>query len=165
MSLPTLTAFLTLLLLAAGCATGPDKRLGELEKERLVLAKTDMMFSQTASKLGVKEAFFRYLAEDATMLPQGDQPIRGRDLIKDYLAKDEASAALSWQPVGAEVAYSGELGYTWGAYEARALGKDGRTASSFGKYVSVWRRQPDGAWKVILDIGNPSPPPGERGAR
>jgi ketosteroid isomerase-like protein len=55
---------------------------------------------------------------------------------------------LRWEPLGAEV--SGNLGYTYGLY---------RSSNGYGKYVSVWKKQRDGSWKIVVDAGNTSPAP------
>ena len=57
--------------------------------------------------------------------------------------------ALSWTPASAEVASSGDIGYTTGAYESSMGG-----VKETGKYVTVWRKQADGGWKVTNDIFN-----------
>jgi ketosteroid isomerase-like protein len=59
------------------------------------------------------------------------------------------------------VAKSGELGWTWGTYELHTKDADGKPVIRYGKYVNVWRKQKNGEWKVIVDLGNPSPPPGQ----
>lgn len=59
-------------------------------------------------------------------------------------------------------AASGDLGCTIGRWASRALGKDGRwTVQGRGNYVTIWRRERDGSWKVAVDVGNadPAPPP------
>ena len=45
----------------------------------------------------------------------------------------------------------GTLGYTWGRYRVEA----GDSITGRGRYLTVWRRQPDGSWKVDADIGSP----------
>ena len=35
-------------------------------------------------------------------------------------------------------------------------------AEEYGKYITVWQRQPDGAWKWIADMGASAPPPEAR---
>jgi ketosteroid isomerase-like protein len=56
------------------------------------------------------------------------------------------------------VAQAGDLGYTTGPYELR--GTDPKDADvGYGRFVTVWRRQPGGAWKVALDLGVPTPEP------
>src|SRR6185369_3639227 len=56
---------------------------------------------------------------------------------------------IRWQPLHAEVAASGELGYTWGVAESAAT-KDG-PFKPYGIYVTIWKRQADGKWKFVYD--------------
>lgn len=64
---------------------------------------------------------------------------------------------ISWTPSKAEV--SGDLGYTSGAYEFSFVDPTGKTIPDHGKYVTVWKKQKDGSWKVLLDIFNTDLPP------
>jgi ketosteroid isomerase-like protein len=67
---------------------------------------------------------------------------------------------LNWEPVFAEVSNSGELGYTTGPY----LLKDHSATpeqTRHGYYFSVWKKQADGQWKVVIDCGISTPVPGE----
>jgi ketosteroid isomerase-like protein len=61
--------------------------------------------------------------------------------------------------VQADVAESGDLGYTLGRYESRRIGPDGQQVRETGSYLTVWKRGADGSWKVALDIGSPDPSP------
>ena len=54
---------------------------------------------------------------------------------------------------------SGDLGYTYGNYVFISKDKDGKIVASYGKYMSVWKKQKDGSWKVVVDMGNASPDP------
>jgi ketosteroid isomerase-like protein len=56
-------------------------------------------------------------------------------------------------------AHSGDLGYTIGAYEMTFNDPTGKTVSDKGKYVTVWKKQKDGSWKVLLDVFNTDLPP------
>jgi ketosteroid isomerase-like protein len=56
-----------------------------------------------------------------------------------------------------DVASSGDLAYSYGVYEFRSKGKDGKPTVENGKYTTVWKKQSDGRWKVVLDMGNASP--------
>ena len=67
---------------------------------------------------------------------------------------------ISWQAKRADVAKSGELGYTSGTYQFSFVDPSGKTISDNGKYVTVWKKQMDGSWKVLLDIFNTDLPPG-----
>jgi ketosteroid isomerase-like protein len=61
---------------------------------------------------------------------------------------------ISWHPVRVQVAKSGELGYTSGTYQMAFNDPSGKAISDTGKYVTVWKKQSDGSWKVLLDIFN-----------
>ena len=65
---------------------------------------------------------------------------------------------LKWYPTDVEISSSGDLGYSIGEYER--IGKDasGNPATVTGNYVSIWRKQRDGRWKIVLDIGTPGTP-------
>ena len=63
---------------------------------------------------------------------------------------------LSFTAVRVEVARSGALAWEHGTYEFATSDKEGTTTIERGTYVTVWKKQPDGAWKVVGDIHNTS---------
>jgi ketosteroid isomerase-like protein len=68
----------------------------------------------------------------------------------------DTSFHLTWDPTFAAVSSSGDLGYTVGTRESsRRVGAE--QVVDRGTYLTVWRRQEDGSWKVEADIGNPAP--------
>jgi ketosteroid isomerase-like protein len=123
------------------------------------LVRTDTEFSQYAQAHGIGEAFVRYADAAATMMPAGQNPVTGAEGIRAQFADLPAGATLVWKPFRAEAAASGDLGYTLGNYEYRAADGDGKITVRHGKYCSVWKKQKDGSWKWIVDIGNGSPAP------
>jgi ketosteroid isomerase-like protein len=66
---------------------------------------------------------------------------------------------LEWYPKQIAVAHSGELGYTTGTYTWTFKDASGKPASDKGKYLTVWKKQQDGSWKVLLDMFNTDLPP------
>jgi ketosteroid isomerase-like protein len=60
---------------------------------------------------------------------------------------------ITWHADKAGVAKSGELGYTSGTYEMSYSAGTAKIADR-GKYVTVWKMQANGDWKVVLDIFN-----------
>jgi ketosteroid isomerase-like protein len=77
---------------------------------------------------------------------------------KKLLLKDPPSKSfLTWGPEFADVAASGDLGYTTGPW---SLKRD-RSSDKFdahGRFFTVWKRQSDGSWKFAVDIGISHPP-------
>jgi ketosteroid isomerase-like protein len=102
-------------------------------------------------------AFVSYFAEDGVELDDGGG-ITSRDEIAKQPAWPEGTS-LAWTPVSGDMAASGDLGYTYGNYIFKSKNKDGKIVSSYGKYMSVWKKQKDGSWKVAVDMGNSSPEP------
>jgi len=155
MRMRSIALALSLLLPRMTCAQPP----GGSEADRAALFAVDAEFSAAAQKIGIAEAFVRYADPEATMLPPGENAVTGAGGIRAQFAGMPAAATLAWKPVKAEVAASGDLGYTLGTYEMRSTDAEGKPVVRYGKYCSVWKKQKDGSWKWAVDVGTPSPPP------
>jgi len=127
--------------------------------EKAALLRVDERFSADAQRLGVAEAFARYAAPDARMLPAGKDVVSGLEGVRSQMAGFPKGATLAWKPFHADVAASGDLGYTLGTYELHAKDEAGKATVAYGKYCSVWKKQPDGSWKWVVDVGTSSPEP------
>jgi hypothetical protein len=82
-----------------------------------VLLEADAAFAQAAARDGVAQAFHDYAAPDATIFPQGANPITGQDEILKLMLQNRGQ--LTWTPRGADISRDGVLGYTWGVYQFR----------------------------------------------
>jgi ketosteroid isomerase-like protein len=102
------------------------------------------------------ETFASFLADDAIFA--GRRILRGKQEIRDAWTKmmmAGPAAPFSWRPSRSMVA--GDVGTTSGpVYDA-----DGKWTGSF---TSVWRRRPDGSWRIILDGSPPCEEPREEAA-
>lgn len=130
-------------------AAAPEAPTGQTSREKALasLIEAERTFSRLSGAKGIREAFLTWLAPDAIVFRPA--PVEGRPV---YEKMDPANpTVLTWEPEVADVAASGELGYTSGPYQVRP-GR-GAEPTGFGHYVSVWKKQPDGAWKVLLDVG------------
>lgn len=97
-----------------------------------------------------------YYADDAIYCVDKGALVKGKDNIrlawKDALAP--AAPTLSFATTFVEVARSGDIAYEYGTYDLVAEVKKGKPTDEKGKYVTVWKKQPDGTWKVVADIDN-----------
>jgi ketosteroid isomerase-like protein len=125
-----------------------------------ILRDQEARFARVVAAKEVK-AFTAVWAEDAVIFPPGGGLVSGPAKITEEWSPllTNPDASLTWAPIKAEIAASGDLGYTYGRYESKGKSADGKPVVRTGHYVSIWRKGPDGAWKVILDIGSPDPPP------
>ena len=123
------------------------------------LLQADRALAAQSHAIGFVAAYSKAMAPDARKL-DGDAPAAiGRDAIMAIMAKYPADLTLDWTPQEAVVADSGELGFTWGHFTATHHDKQGKLVTEHGKYLDVWRRQKDGTWRWIADIGTGDPSP------
>jgi ketosteroid isomerase-like protein len=113
------------------------------------MVDTDKAFSAASEKNGMKKAFLEYIADDAVLLRPGFLPIVEGDVIRFLNAQEDTSFTMTWEPKGADIAASGDLGFTYGVYKVA-------TADTVlqGTYLNIWRKQADGSWKFVVDTGN-----------
>ena len=124
-----------------------------------VLMEADRAFAAAVAQGGT-EAWVSWFAEDGAQIQPGTGEIRGHDAIRALMAGlDDPGLTLIWEPLRADISAGGDLGWTTGSYVSRAVGGDGETRTGQGRYVTIWRRQADGSWKVVMDLGNPTESP------
>jgi len=152
-----MSKFIVLLLLAtlamSACTPSGEKSTPGEEPDSSALLSADQAFAKLSADSGAVTAFANYLSADAVQMPNGAAPIIGRDSIVSAMAEGPEYMLL-WDPKHAEVAVSGELGWTWGVYEVHVQTGDSTEITSTGKYLNIWRKQDDGTWKVMVDMGN-----------
>ena len=106
---------------------------------------TETAFAATMAKRDLN-AFSSFLSEEAVFF--GDKPLRGKAaVIEGWKGFYEGSSApFSWQPETVEVLASGTLAHSSGP----VFDPKGRKV---GMFNSIWRREPDGHWKIVFDKG------------
>ncbi|MCF8380607.1 MAG: hypothetical protein K9H49_13590 [Bacteroidales bacterium] len=122
----------------------------DLKKELENLIQTDIQFSDFSVKNGINKAFIEFADDSAVLLKPNLYPIIGIDAVKEFHSKiDDSQFTLSWEPLKGEVSKSADLGYSYGIWKLSA-----DSIEQHGTYVSIWKKNPDGKWKYILDSGN-----------
>lgn len=122
-----------------------------LEQE---IINTDKAMSELAFKEGFFKAILYYADDDIVKLNEGSFPVIGKKAFIELYGDRTGPKSLSWDPIKAEVAKSGELGYSWGNWKFEQ-----KDTTFYGNYFTVWKLHKDGTWKVALDGGNSTPPP------
>ncbi len=125
-----------------------------------VLMDQDKKFCDLSLKSGFNHARMQNVAESATESGEGSMPLEGKKAIGDFnTTHPDTSFTLQWTPLKAEVAASGDLGYTFGGWTMKAKTKAGHDTSLYGNYITIWQKQADGTWKYVYDGGNDTPKP------
>jgi len=123
------------------------------------LKQIEAEFMKAAADHG-SQGYMSYYADDSVEVPNGAPLIQGKtNIAKGMSFLDDKNNRLIWTPVGADISSSGDLGYTYGNYEFHSKNKESKETIEYGKYTSIWKRQKDESWKVVLDMGNSSPNP------
>lgn len=112
---------------------------------------------------GDLDAAIDFWAEDAVMMPPDQPPLRGKAAIRDYVmaTADIPGFAISWEPVEAQVSAAGDLAYLIERNKITMLDDNGDPVVQHNKVVTIWRREPDGSWKNVVDMWNADPTGGE----
>jgi len=146
-----------ILLFVAACATPlpPTTPRQPTDADRDSLAASELAFAKRSVEQGMRAAFIEYFADDGINFAPDPGNTRAR-----YRARPEAIEPfiLDWHPAIAAVARAGDLGFTTGPYAITGRAPAVREPAQ-GMFFSVWRRQPDGDWRVIVDGGAPTRAP------
>lgn len=142
-----------------GRSTGVNNPLTQptLSPGVLLLLELEGRFAQDVATGGGK-AFAKWFADDAVALNNGLAPNLGRASIAAEAQWDPKDYQLTWIPQGAQMGPSNDMGFTWGHYEGRSVDKAGQPITKIGRYMTVWKKLPNGQWKVAMDASADEPP-------
>jgi ketosteroid isomerase-like protein len=147
-----MTRFLVCLLPALA-ATANFVRAESPDEAVKALVDAERKFYQTGQEKGTRAAFLEFLAPDGIVFRPG--PVNGREV---WSKRTETGLDLVWEPAFASIARSGDFGYDTGPSKWRAKKSDEKF-TGFGHFISIWKKQKDGSWKVALDCGIENPEP------
>ena len=85
----------------------------------------------------------------------GPDPLNGKEV---WGKRPETGFDLIWEPTFAVIARSADFGYDTGPAKWRANKKEEKF-TGHGQFISIWKKQKDGSWKVALDCGIENPEP------
>jgi uncharacterized protein (TIGR02246 family) len=108
---------------------------------------------ERAAKVKDASTIASLYTEDATLLPPGSGPVKGRQNIRDFWNAFFAAGAADPVVTTLSVEGDGGLAYEIGSYEATMPNPEGAgTSRQGGKYLVVWKRQSDGSLKMVADM-------------
>jgi len=135
------------LFLILGCQT-EGLEPGELKSQ---IEETERAFAQMASEAGIHEAFLKYAADEAILI-RNSRAVEGKPAIAEYFSQHtDEGQTLVWEPRKIEVALSGDLAYSFGDFTFTQIDSAGINQTLKGNFCTIWKRQPDGKWKFVVD--------------
>lgn len=154
MKLPRL--FLAAALLASTpllLPAAPDKA-----KLKAEVAAMEDAFCAMAKEKGLLAAFQHFAAPDVTFIDTDPRQWQGAAAVLQRIGPDQPGTNLTWSAYYTDVSADGTLGYNYGRYEMRRTAPDGKESVHTGWFLTIWKRQPDGSWKYVMDNGAPDRP-------
>jgi ketosteroid isomerase-like protein len=122
------------------------------------MVKTEQAFSKMAEEKNTRDAFLAFIADDGLLFRPG--AVNGKKWLLEHPAQaSDKRPLLAWQPSFAGMAASGDLGFTTGPWELKSDIKDEKPAG-YGHFMTIWKKQPDGSWKFVVDLGISHPQSG-----
>jgi len=122
------------------------------------MVKTEQAFSKMAEEKNARDAFMAFIADDGLLFRPG--AVNGKKWMLEHpVPPSDKKPLLAWQPAFAGMAASGDMGFTTGPWEAKPDVNDEKP-SGYGHFVTVWKKQADGSWKFVVDLGISHPQSG-----
>jgi uncharacterized protein (TIGR02246 family) len=120
--------------------------------------------AREAAKAKDLDRYVSFYADDAVLLWPGASMVTGRAAIREFMRVffSMPDFSLSFETAHVEVSRAGDFAYTCGTNKVTLVNPNGEKMKDSGKYLTVYRKQSDGTWKVVADTGNsdlPAPVP------
>ena len=142
-----------------GLAQEPRKRSSaQAPKSPLrSMVETERAFARMSEERGTRPAFMAFIADDGILFRP--TAVKGKQWMSEHpLPPSDKRSLLSWYPAVAGIARAGDLGYTTGPWEFKSDIHDAQPVA-WGHFLTVWKKQADGEWKFVLDLGSSNPQP------
>jgi ketosteroid isomerase-like protein len=154
-----------LLLIVFGFAVaGCSPRNFDSATEGQKLLRRDAEWADLASAGKDIEKIVSYWSDDAVLIFPGQPVLEGKAAIRAYVAASLNTPGFKIHWVSQKPVFSsdGKFAYMRGTDELTVPGANGTPMTLHLRGISLWRFDPDGQWRCVVDISNEEPPPGPK---
>jgi ketosteroid isomerase-like protein len=144
-------------LVVAGCAARPAFDAATEEQN---LLRTDAEWAAAATAGKDIDKIVSYWTDDALVIEPGQPVYEGKKAIRAYVAASLATPGFKIHWVSEKPVFSpdGKMAWMRGVDEITVPGPNGALMTLHDRGISIWRREPDGVWRCVVDIATESPP-------
>ena len=140
---------LPIILVALSLATIVQEPVTKSPLQSMV--DTERAFAKASEEKGTRESFLMFIADDGILFRP--TAVLGKKWLQENPSpRSDKRPLLAWQPIFADMAAAGDMGYTFGPWEFRQDFKDQKPVA-FGHFATIWKKQSDGKWKFAIDLG------------
>ena len=139
--------FLTILL---GCNEKKIDRKAEGEK----LMQVSREWSKSASTDNIEKTM-SYWADSAIFLSAGQPILNGKNEIREMVERSGKIPGfkISWEPISVSISQSGDMAYMIEQNQVTVNDSLGNPVTKYGKGVTIWKKDANGSWKNVVEIG------------
>lgn len=130
---------------------------GSMDPQLKALVESERAFAKTCTEIGVRASFTKFFADDGISFTP--HPVNTREDFRNRPAPPGPQPfTLNWEPIFADISQAGDLGYTTGPVISTDNAQ--KRPPRYAFYFSIWKKQSNGDWRVLIDygIGVPAPP-------
>jgi ketosteroid isomerase-like protein len=140
------------MLVTLASAVGRTQVTNPRATAEAAMLTADRDFNQAAADRNMTR-FLSFVADNAAF---DSAEGRGPDAVRRAWAPffEPGGPTLRWTPARAEALVGADVGYTIGTWERHAKDARGSDVVRRGQYLTVWRKQKDGAWRAEFDTGS-----------
>jgi ketosteroid isomerase-like protein len=119
------------------------------------IRKADAAWSHAVESKDLDKSVSFYAA-DASVLPFNAPMANGKEQIRQLWSQlmSKPGFALSFTPTKIVVSKSRDMAYEIGKFDLKLNDAQGNPINTLGKYVVVWRNEPNHEWKAVADTFN-----------
>jgi ketosteroid isomerase-like protein len=131
----------------------------DLIRERRRLLERDAEWAAVASTGQDVDRILSYWTDDAQVFAPGLPVLTGKVALRGYVEGALAIPGfhITWSTSDARLSPDSQLGYLVSTNSLTMPGQDGKSVTTKGRALTVWRRDADGEWRCAIDIWNDGP--------
>lgn len=119
--------------------------------DQAAMVAAERAFAKLGFERGVRESFIKYFHDDAIAFTPHPEKARA-GFITQAPETFPLPVTLNWAPVWGDISAAGDMGYNTGPVVYEDTGENKRPTRN-GIFFSIWKKQADGSWRVLLDLG------------
>ncbi len=141
---------------AFGCAPATDDT-SEADRQMI----NEMRERETAAfSSGDLDVIMAIVTDDAVVMPPNEPRLQGHDAMREWLEGMYEQVSVQVQYTSSNLTLAGDWAFEEVAFTLTTTPvAGGEPVQETGKGFHVYARQPDGSWRIALDIWNTDTPP------
>jgi uncharacterized protein (TIGR02246 family) len=141
------------------CACAASRPSFDAASESTKLMQRDSTWAATATAGKDLESILSYWTEDAVVMEPGQAPAQGKPAIREFVKQSLATPGFKIHWVSQPPVFSedGTMAYMRGTDEMTVPGPKGAPMTLHLQGYSIWRKEPDGQWRCVVDIATEAP--------